>query len=171
MAPSENQSQQLADDLAQSLKSTTSLVEVLLSEIRGNAGTLGTLEAKLQALHDNVQSISSIIRDDNGSGSIVTRLALTENDLSDLEDTVKELNASTVDLYNRAEAKLDAKANELHDRISRVKDIISNNAAEDKTEKKYRMEKTVGALKLAAQIIPGVFALGVVLVKYFFNIE
>ena len=171
MTTSDNTSQQLAEDLAKSLQSTTTLVQTLLTEIRNNAGTLGTLEAKLQALNESVSSLSAIVRDGNGKGSVITRLALTEKDLKDLEDTVKDLSDNVIRLYNKIESKLDAKAVELHERISKVKGIVVEKEEEEKSETQYNREKTLNVLKLTAQVLPGLIALGVVIAKYFFGVE
>lgn len=81
---------ELADELAKSLQVTTSMVQTLLTEIQTNATTMAVLQEKLDSLGQQVKSLSYIIRDGNGKGSLVTRFAVMEKDFQDLEEQVDE---------------------------------------------------------------------------------
>lgn len=89
MMSSENPNE-LADELAKSLQVTTSMVQTLLTEIQTNATTMAVLQEKLDSLGQQVKSLSYIIRDGNGKGSLVTRFAVMEKDFQDLEEQVDE---------------------------------------------------------------------------------
>ena len=114
----------LSQELAKSLESATSLMNDLLGDIKDNATSLATLKVKLESLSDSVESLSHIVRDGNGKGSMVTRVALTEQSLGHIEDSFdadlnKEeiIDALTNEMQAAAE-KLDfERAAELRDRL------------------------------------------------------
>ena len=150
MPPSEtNSNNELAQDLAKSLQVTTALMQDLLGEIRDNATSLAVLKEKLEGIEEKVKSLSHIVRDDNGNKSLITRLALLEKELENMEEALEESKEERT---------------EIHTRISKVKDSLSE---DKKTEAEFNKEKTVSWLKLAAVIAPGLLALGLVIAKFF----
>ena len=157
MTSSENTNNEVVEDLAKSLQVTTSLMQTLLSEIQDNATTLAVLREKFDTLGDKVQSLSRLVRDDNGEKSVVTRLALIEKALEDINEDLVEIKNKT-----------DVDTKSLHARISNVKDMVYK---EVKTEKEFKREKLMSWFKIAITILPGLFALGVVVVKYFLGVE
>lgn len=157
MTSSENKNNEVVEDLAKSLQVTTSLMQTLLSEIQDNATTLAVLREKFDTLGDKVQSLSRLVRDDNGEKSVVTRLALIEKALEDINEDLVEIKNKT-----------DVDTKSLHARISNVKDMVYKEA---KTEKQFKREKLMNWFKIAITILPGLFALGVVIAKYFLGVE
>lgn len=151
MSTSENNA--LAEDLAKSLQATTSLVQTLLGELRENATAMAVLKGKLDGIEEKVKYLSYVVRDGNGEKSLITRLALLENDLQDLEEEVQKHDEYDKEIERR-----------LHERISNVKSMINQ---DNKTKAEFRREKTISYLKLAASIVPGLLALGLVLAKHF----
>jgi len=114
---------------------------------------MAVLKGKLDGIEEKVQYLSHVVRDGNGEKSIITRLALLEKDLSDLE---KELEEHTKDDKEMEKS--------LHERVSGVKNLVNQ---DKKTEAEFKREKTLGFLKLVATIVPGLLALGLVLAKFF----
>jgi hypothetical protein len=157
MTSSGNANNEVVGDLAKSLQVTTSLMQTLLSEIQDNATTLAVLREKFDTLGDKVQSLSRLVRDDNGEKSVITRLALIERTIEDINEDLLEIKTRT-----------DADTKSLHSRISGVKDMVYK---EVKTDKQFKREKMMNWIKLAATILPGVFALGLVLAKFFLGVE
>jgi len=134
-----SQNNDLAEDLAASLKSTTLLIQTLLGEIKENGTSLALLKYKLEEMNEKVESLTVIVSKGNGKESMVTRLALLEDDLGDLEEVLKE--------YKGALSKLDAE-----------KKTESGVVALDK-------KKSIETLKAAAVIAPGVIALILVIIQ------
>jgi len=157
MTTSENQNREVVEDLAKSLETTTALMQTLLTEIQDNAATLAVLREKFDTLGEKVQSLSRLVRDDNGERSIITRLVLIEKSLEDIDEDISEL-----------KTKADDNVKELHARISSVKAKVYE---EDKTEQEFKRDKLITKLKLAASVVPGLIALGLVLVKFFLGAE
>ena len=142
----------IVEGLTQSIQSTTTLVQSLMSELRDNSTALAALEAKLQALHENMQGIIKVVRDDNGNKSIVTRMALVEKDIKDIDERYSSLKQ------------------EIEKKFSEVKDILEKLHDEKLLEKKkavnkeqFDRAKIINILK----ILPGVVALAVALINMF----
>lgn len=154
---SSDPNKELNEDLAQSLQVTASLMQTLLGELRDNATTLAVLKEKFDSLADKVQSLSRIVRDDNGDKSMVTRIALLEHGMKDLYRELDE------------HAKHDEKIKQrLHARVSNVKSMVMT---EQKTEQQFKQDKLINMLKLTASVLPGLLALGLVLAKFFLGAE
>lgn len=141
----------ISEDLAKSLQATTSIVQILLKELRENAIAMATLKEKLDGIEENVKYLSSVVRDGNGSKPIITRLALVEQELQDISESIE---------YSKGQRA------EIHARISKVKDLIH---VEQKSEKQFRRDKRLGLLRIIATTAPGVLALGLVVIKYFLS--
>jgi len=109
---SEKDSSIIAEGLVQSIQSTTILIQGLLSELRDNASSLATLEAKLQALHENVQGIIKVVRDDESGKSMITRMVLIEKDLIDIQDNFTNLKVDVSDKFADIRAVMEKLNNE-----------------------------------------------------------
>lgn len=140
MTSSTENNDELVRDLAKSLQVTSTLMQDLLSEMRQNSTSLAVLKEKLETLRDNVDGLSDIIRNGNGKGSLITRMALAEKSLQTLEQTLKE--------YHE----------ELHQEIQSDK-------VNKKEEDEFRREKLLGKLKIAAVAIPGIVSLIILIIK------
>ena len=141
----------LVEELLKSINSTTSLIQGLINEIKDNATTLATLETKLNTLNENSKTLSKIVRDDNGNKSVLTRIALLENDLSDLNTNYKEFKSY---VYKKT------------DELVRLNNEIIKLSETD--------EEVTGKRKwimASLQIAPGVIALILVLIKLFWGVE
>lgn len=140
MTSSTENNDELVRDLAKSLQVTSALMQDLLSEMRQNSTSLAVLKEKLETLRDNVDGLSDIIRNGNGKGSLITRMALAEKSLQTLEQTLKE--------YHE----------ELHQEIQSDK-------TNKKEEDEFRREKLLSKLKIAAVAIPGIVSLIILIIK------
>jgi chromosome segregation ATPase len=141
------------DDLLESLNVTVSLVNTLMGDMRDQSGSLVVLKAKLEALTKNVETLSHIIRDENGRGSMVTRLVLLERTAKDLEEHFDDLK------------------DELCEELKNIRNTIESNKSlelkEEELEKKYRQEKVMTKLKILAIVTPGLVSLAIILLKMF----
>src|SRR5271157_4277084 len=99
MPDSQNSNQENTDSLLKSLQSVTALMQNLLSDIKENSASLAIVKTKVDSLKENVEVLSHVVRDGNGEGSMITRLALVEKSLEDIEEEfheMKETNAATL---------------------------------------------------------------------------
>lgn len=149
MPTSENN--KLAEELAKSLESATALMQDLLGDIKDNATSLALVKAKLESLSSSVEALSHIVRNDNGKGSMITRLALAEKSLEDLEEHFDKFSDDVCDAIKDLKTNI-ADEKELH-------------AKAEMSDKEFKREKMLAKLKVAAILAPGVIALAVLLVK------
>ena len=158
MASLENDN--LVEELLKSIQSTTSLIQGFMGEMKSNATALATLEAKLESLSEIARVLSKIVRDDNGNKSILTRIALIENDLGDLFINYKEFKTH---VYKRLDDTKDQTLKQV-DEVSKKIDKINHNKEE---EEKSSNKKIMAIL----QIAPGIIALILVVVKIVWGVD
>jgi len=149
--PTSENNNKLAEELAKSLESATALMQDLLGDIKGNATSLALVKAKLESLSDNVETLSHIVRDGNGKGSMITRLALVEKSTEDIEENFDEL-----------KKELSSAVKELRACIEEEK---KSDAEEEKSLKEYKREKLLAKLKVVVVVAPGLIALAIVLIR------
>jgi len=132
--PRSIKSDQLAENLASSLKSTTELVQKLLDEIRDNSTSVAIMKEKFESLNENVATLSHIVRSGNGKGSMITRLALTEKAIEDLNEHLVEIKKCT--------------------------DEKEQSKEEDDLElKKFKRDRLIARIGFWGALLPGVIAL------------
>jgi gas vesicle protein len=152
-----NDTQELAQDLASSLKATTELIYNLMDDIKENATSFAVLKEKMESLSDSVESLSHIVRDGNGKGSMITRLALYEQSLDNISE------------------KLDDFVDETQETIKELKSEIKNERAlkHSSTEKDrdFKRKIILERLKVVAIVAPGLIALSIMLIKLFAGVE
>ena len=160
----------LIAELLKSMQHTTSLIQTLMTEFKDNAIVLATLESKLESLNENARTLSKIVRDDNGNKSVLTRIALLENDLNDLTIGYKEFKiiiyrkleeSSNRIISNEAGIKIeiDQAANGIKEELERI------DSREEKD--KLKTNKMIAVM----QVSPGVIALILVLIKIIFKVD
>jgi chromosome segregation ATPase len=139
------------EELLNSLNTTISLVNTMMGDMRDQSTSLIVLKAKLESLTENVEVLSHIVRNDGGQGSVVTRLALLEKIVEDLEENI------------------DCIKNDVHEEVKSIKEMIESDRAhetkEEELRKKYQQEKVMTKLKLVAIIAPGLISLAIILIK------
>lgn len=138
----ENNNEELVKDLAKSLQITSTLMQSLLTEIRQNSTSLAVLKEKLEALKDNVDGLSSIVRNGNGTGSLVTRVALVEQSIKNIEESLDDFNK------------------ELNEEVLTVQE-------KEEKDREFNREQNINKLKVAAVAIPGVVSLILIIIKMF----
>jgi chromosome segregation ATPase len=136
--PSNNQ---LAEDLADSLKSTTELVQKLLDEIRENSTSVAVMKEKFESLNENVSVLSQIVKNGGGKNSMITRLALAEKSIEDLNEHVTELKKVIEDVEVLIQEREDEKK------------------AHEEEIKKFKRDKFIARIGFWAALIPGITAL------------
>lgn len=141
----------LVEELSKNLQKTTELTHTLLEEIRANSTSLAAVEVKLAILTENLNSIHKLIVQGNGQPPILTRIALTEQSVENVE------------------ALLDEYREELREVVSelRAKILIEKNARAEKES--FERSKTLKILKLSYTIGPGIIALVLILIKLVFG--
>ena len=143
----------IPDELLKSLESTTTLMKNLLDDIKDHSTSLAIVQAKLESLGDSVETLSHIVRDGNGRGSMITRLALIEKTTEDIEEHFDEL---------KDEIKKD---------IDEIKRVITKEKEEEKGDeekiKVFKREKMLARLKILAVAAPWLLALVLVIIKLF----
>lgn len=80
----------LIEEFIKDLESTALQVQSLLEEIRDSKINFVAIKTELKFLVDNVKELSTIIRDGNGSGSVLTRLALIERSIDDVKTYINK---------------------------------------------------------------------------------
>ncbi len=147
----------IPDELLKSLESTTTLMKNLLDDIKDHSTSLAIVKEKLESLSSSVEILSRIVRDDNGKGSMITRLALIEKTTEDIEEHFDEL---------KDEIKKD---------IGEIKNAIEKEKEEEKSDEEkirvFKREKMLTRLKILAVSAPGLLALVLVLIKIFLGTD
>lgn len=75
---------QLIQQLAAGLQSTSALIQGLLREIRENSLNMASFEGELSGLQRTVTSLNRVLQEGDGKASILTRVALLEKDYKQL---------------------------------------------------------------------------------------
>lgn len=145
MPPSKND--ELTKELARSLDSATSLLNDLLGDIKNNATSLAVLKTKLESLSNSVESLSHIIRDGNGKGSMITRVALLEQSVNHIEEILDEFKEEAGEAIKEIKREIEQEKN------STDKDV------------EFKRERLLTKLKVIAVIAPGAIALGIMIIK------
>lgn len=74
------------EGLIESIKVTSVLIQALTKDLKNNEVSQATLKARVDAVDEGLRSLMRLVRDGNGSNSIMTRLALIEEDVEGLGD-------------------------------------------------------------------------------------
>ena len=131
--------------LIKSLQSITTLMGNLVVDLRDQATSLAVVKTKIEDISSKVDSLMHVVLEGNGSKSIVTRLALVEQSIKDVEDAaedIKEANANAV---------------------SEVRRMVEQDKADDKRDidddKKSKRERSVARWQTLGAAIAGFSAL------------
>ena len=144
------QDKALTADLARSLESATTLMQDLLGDIKDNATSLVEVRIKLESLRELVGTLSKIVRDGNGKGSMITRLALVEKSLEDMEKYLDEIN----------------------DKVEKLDDGIKESLVQEKkSEAEFKKEELKAKLKMFGIAAPGAISLAILLIKVLSGME
>jgi len=142
-------------EFVKDLESTADQVQELLIEIRDNKIDFATVRAELTFVVENVKQLSSIIRDGDQRGSVLTRLALVENTLNELKSEFKEyLSKDTA-----SNTELEKKVALLEQRVSSMSDYIESLKTDEEEQDQHEKQERAAdrKWKLYATIAGGVF--------------
>jgi hypothetical protein len=139
------------EEILKSLEITTSLIQNLLGDIKEHSTSLAMVKTKLEALNTSFGSLSEVVREDTGKGSLVTRLALAEKAIGDIEKSFGGLKQEIEKEINDLKAYLEKKRAE--------------GLQHDISEQDFNRQKRLARLKVAAVAAPGLLALALLLVK------
>lgn len=76
--------EQTLEKLAHGLESTSRLAQALLHEIKESEADFAAVKTELAILRDNVKSLSKIVREGNGEMSMLTKIALMDQEIRNL---------------------------------------------------------------------------------------
>jgi hypothetical protein len=145
----------LIEEFIKDLESTAEQVQKLLEDIRDSKIDFVAIKTELKFLVVNVKELSSIIRDGDGSGSVLTRLALIERSIDDIKAYMSKDSENDAALATRI-ALLEQKVETLSSFVEEQK----KKEAEDTSKQKTVSETDkAGKWKLYATIATGVFTL------------
>lgn len=74
------------DELIKNLEATTDQVHLLLEDIRDSEIEFATIKTELHIFVDNVKQLATLIQETDSGQSLLTRLALVENAIEELEN-------------------------------------------------------------------------------------
>lgn len=139
------------EELLRSLEATTTLIQNLLGDIKEHSTSLATVKTKLEAVSISVEALSGVVRDGNGKGSLITRLALAEKAIEDIEkgfDGLKE--------------EVGKEIQSLRNYLEKEKE---DERSEEESERAFKRQKLLARLKVVAVTTPGLLALIIMLIK------
>lgn len=179
--------------LADGLDSTSRLTQALLSEIRESEADFATIKTELAILRDNVKSLSVIVKEGNGSTSLLTKIALIEqklgaldkwmdgqnetnitnkNKLSDLQSDMEDIERRIRSIEQNIKIyfdKIDEKERLEHENIrASFHKMEELSHLEQKNKLAIQQERKTFIVKVVVGVIVGVIGIGIAIVKTFF---
>ena len=131
--------------LAEGLDSTAKLTQALLSDLRDSETDFAAFKAELNILKENVKSLSQLIREGDGTSSLLTRVAIIEHRLDNLEELFREM---------EDQKKEEARITQVS--INRELDVETE---KKKTDEKVRAEKQSVYIKIVGAVALGIIGL------------
>jgi chromosome segregation ATPase len=159
------------NDLAITLRATTALIKELVSEFRDNATAVAVMKEKIDSLSESVEILSHIVRDENGKGSMITRMALAEKTIEDLEESINELKKTLSEIKECIEEDREEEEKAVAEKLKAAeKALESLKTAETtalKKEQEYSRKKKIEKIKFWAAVLPGILSSVALLLKAF----
>lgn len=131
--------------LAEGLDSTAKMTQALLADLRDSETDFAAFKTELNILKDNVRSLSQLIREGDGTSSLLTRVAVIEHRLDNIEHFISDL---------EDQKRENARMSQIS--INREQDI---EAEKKKTDEKIKAEKQSAIIKIIAAIALGIIGL------------
>ncbi len=86
------------------------LVQSLIGEVRENSVALATFSSELRTVRDNVTSLTRIVKDGDNSEPLITKVALIEKSLEEIEGVaLRELSEQFRSLNDKVSKAVDSK--------------------------------------------------------------
>jgi septal ring factor EnvC (AmiA/AmiB activator) len=140
------------DGLIESIKTTTNLIQELTKDLKSSEISQASLKERINQIQKDVETLTHIVRDGNGEKSIMTRMALAEDDLRDMRDRDSEFRKF---VYGKVEE------------INTMMMKIESEAEKKKSEEENRIEFNRSKILTILKIMPGIIALITILIQYF----
>lgn len=139
---------QMIEEFIKDLEATSEQVQKLLDTVRASELDFAAIKTELRILCENVKDISSLLRDGDGGVSLVTRIALLEQKIKELEKDIE-----------RDQEKKDGMDRVTHKSLS---DIIlaekAEKAADTKGKWELRIALATGIISLLTSVIATIAA-------------
>lgn len=78
------------NDLSDSLKTATYLIQTLMKDLKENEVTTATINTRLESIEEVVHCLNKVVREGNGTQSVLTKIALIESELQDIQERFEE---------------------------------------------------------------------------------
>lgn len=88
----QNTDHHLLEEFIKELEATTQQVQLLLRDIRESELEFASTKTELKIFVENVKELSSLIREGGDGGSLLTRVALVEKSVEEIESWIKIAN-------------------------------------------------------------------------------
>lgn len=140
-----NSNDLILEKLADGLDSTASLTKALLSEIRESEADFATIKTELSILRENVKCLSEIICDGKGSKSIITSVALIEQNIQTINKWLEShitIHQTIKSDYDQLQFDLNDIQNKL-DNIEKMIDSLQMHRIEDEKKIKLNTEREI----------------------------
>jgi chromosome segregation ATPase len=140
-----NSNDLILEKLADGLDSTASLTKALLSEIRDSEADFATIKTELSILRENVKGLSDIICDGKGSKSIITSVALIEQNIQNINKWLEShitIHQTIKSDYDQLQLDLNDIQNKL-DNIEKLIDGILTRKTEEEKKVTLNIEREI----------------------------
>jgi uncharacterized protein involved in exopolysaccharide biosynthesis len=146
----------IINDFVKELEQTAQQVKDLLNELRDSKIDAATIRLELKFVVENVKELSSIIKDGDKNGAVLTRLALLEQSVNYIKEYVEKDSSA---------------GNELNTRVALLEQTIESLLS--KKEAISKKPAPEGKWKLYIAIAGGIFTLlgtiAAAILQYYFN--
>lgn len=146
----------LPPELLKSLETVTLLMQNVLSDIKEHSTSLAIVKTKLEDLTGNMEALSHVVRDGNGKGSLLTRTALTEKTIEDLEEQANDLKEELHTTAKEIKQLIEQQINSLKQDLTSIKQD-DERAKREKSKAKWQAIGTMAAAFVAMAL--GLFEL------------
>lgn len=124
--------------LAEGLDSTAKMTQALLSDLRESESDFAAVKAELNILKDNVKSLTRLIQEGDGTSSILTRVALIEQNIENIKkwmDSNVSINQNIKDNISNVRSELSEIERRLSNIESVVQQFVTDKSEEDKNKR------------------------------------
>ena len=141
-----NTSEILLARLAEGLDATAKMTQALLSDLRESETDFAAMKTELNILKENVHGLSELVRD-GGTSSILTRVALIEQNI----ENIKKWMDDHVDVHQRLKgefSEIQEKFSEIERRLFSVEDTLREIEDETKEAERERRDSITREMDL-----------------------
>lgn len=152
----------MLQQLISGLEATHNLANSLLAEIRESESDFAVFKTELGTLHDNVKSLSRIVREGNGDMSLLTKIALIEQKIEGIDSWIERHKTFT---YEQLQ-KLNDEVEKITVRIVLLEQYVEEGRAHSKEKKMVaainqssnkKEADSVARFKVKKELILGIF--------------